>query len=101
MDKATLNQAVAKTKQDTKEALQKVYDELAQGALVHKSIGTYGNINGGHVVLVYGVNSIGELLVADSAPTLNNVGIYENFKYSMPIHMLGSQECDCIIVKKP
>lgn len=31
MDKATLNQAVAKAKQDTKEALQTVYDALNQG----------------------------------------------------------------------
>ena len=31
MDKATLNQAVAKAKTDTKEALQTVYDALNQG----------------------------------------------------------------------
>lgn len=46
--------------------LQEIYDTLANGALLYKSVATSSNINGGHAIIVYGLNSIGELMISDS-----------------------------------
>lgn len=84
----------------TNSPLQKIYDALADGALLYKCISTYTGINGGHVVIGYGVNEIGELLVADSDNTLSDLGIYKSLKYSMPLQALGTANCDIIVVQK-
>ena len=80
--------------------LQEIYDTLANGALLYKSVATSSDINGGHAIIVYGLNSIGELMISDSSWYGYEVGLYENIKYSMPIQTLGSAECNVIVVQK-
>lgn len=86
--------------------LQKVYDALADGALLYKS--TMGSLSagdamvkGGHAMLGYGINSDGEMLTSDTAMHGYKVGIYENHKTAWHIYKHGSKECDCVIVRKP
>lgn len=80
--------------------LKKVYDALKDGALVWKTHMIYGNNSTGHANLVYGVNGIGELLIADSGLQNHNLEQYTNHLSSMPIYTTGDSEMDCIIVKK-
>ncbi len=84
----------------TTENLQKVYDALADGALVYKSVMTDTSVDGGHATLCYGINSNGEMLLSDTSMHLNDVGIYENHKSALHIYKHGSKECDAVIVKK-
>ena len=63
--------------------------------------GTSITAGGGHVVLCYGVNSAGELLIADSAPSRSKIGIYENHKSASHIYTQGSTACDVVIVRPP
>ena len=91
----------------TTENLQKVYDALADGALLYKStvsgISTNGQyaVDGGHAILGYGINSDGEMLTSDSSIPSHKVGIYENHKTAWNIYKHGSELCDCVIVRKP
>ena len=80
--------------------LQNIYDALSDGAFLYKRTMVQGNLDSGHAVVVYGVNDIGELLVTDSAPFNNLVGVYENLTYTMPIQALDTSQCDVIIVQK-
>ena len=81
--------------------LQNIYNSLSNGALIYKTIMVQEDVDGGHAVVGYGVNEIGELMVADSATYNRLVGVYENLTYSMPFQALGSSQCDVIIVHKP
>lgn len=85
----------------TAEALQKIYDALADGALLYKSTMGKSNVDGGHAMLGYGINTDGEMLTADSSMHCDEVGIYESHKTAWHIYKHGSAECDCVIVKKP
>lgn len=88
----------------TTENLQKVYDALAEGALLYRStLGSSesGNVDGGHAILGYGINSDGEMLTSDTSMYCCDVRIYENHKNAWHIYKHGSKECDCVIVKKP
>lgn len=80
--------------------LQKVYDELSQGALVYRSLGVMNQPDGGHATLVYGVNSNGEMLMSETSMHCYDVGIYENHKSAWHVYKHGSKECDVVIVKK-
>lgn len=88
----------------TKENLIKIYDALAEGALVDRSIGVIKDgaiqVTGGHAILAYGVNSDGELLTANSSPRCYELGIYENHKAAWHIYQHGSEICNAVIVKK-
>ena len=89
----------------TQANLQQVYNALAQGALVYRSIGgidSSGNAtpDGGHATLVYGINSAGEMLMSDTSQHCNEVGIYKNHKTAWHVYKHGSKKCDCVIVKK-
>ena len=95
-----LGYQVERIKTMTSEGLQKVYDALADGALIHKTMGTYEHPDWGHAILVYGVNSLGKLLIADSDVCYHMIEEYENHKSSMPIYALGTAACNTTIVKK-
>lgn len=89
----------------TEANLQKVYDALAQGALLYKSVGvdkvTDINPDGGHATLGYGINTDGEMLISDTSMHCYDVGIYKNHKTAWHIYKHGSADCDCVIVRKP
>lgn len=92
----------------TTESLQAVYDGLADGALVYKSVmGKPDGTNdasiaqGGHVVLCYGINTKGEMLLSDTSMHCSDIGVYENHKSALPIYKHGSRHCDAVIVRKP
>ena len=84
--------------------MQTIYNALAQGALIYRSIAVVKDdglqLNGGHAVLAYGVNSDGELLTSNSSPRCYNLGIYENQKDAWHIYQQGNEECLAIIVRK-
>lgn len=84
----------------TTEGLQKVYDELSQGALVYKSVMVDNSPDGGHATLGYGINTEGEMLTSDTSMHCNEVGIYENHKNAWHVYKHGSAKCDVVIVKK-
>lgn len=64
--------------------VQAMYDALASGALVWARIlGDYVETN--HCVVFHGINSSGELLVADSSAASRAIGIYEAATYAMPV----------------
>ena len=85
--------------------LKKLYDALASGALLYKSVagkvGEETSADGGHATLAYGINTNGEMLCSDSSMHCYDVGIYENHLNAWHIYKHGSLECDCVIVRKP
>lgn len=84
----------------TSDGLQKVYDALSKGALLYKSTMDDSNIDGGHAMLGYGINTDGEMLTSDTSMHCNEVGIYENHKNAWHVYKHGSKNCDVVIVKK-
>ena len=86
----------------TEAAFRDVLDALAAGAYVHISQSTSTNVDAGHAVIAYGVNELGELMIADSAPLANRVGVYnENFTYQISMQNMTGPDSDLIIVRKP
>lgn len=69
--------------------LQALYDALADGKY---AIITYDEPQvSAHVVVIYGINANGELLVADSEVASYTDGQSEPLKYALPIYKLGAQ----------
>lgn len=65
----------------TSEKLQKIYDALAAGKLVHYHIT-------GHTIALHGINANGEVLVADPIDGQAQIGIWEAGRYAVPIQNL-------------
>lgn len=65
----------------TAEKLQKIYDALASGKLVHYHIT-------GHAIALHGINANGEVLVADPIDGQAQIGIWEAGRYALPIQNL-------------
>lgn len=74
--------------------LQKVYDALAQGALVFTGAIPF------HVSVIYGVAENGEMLVLDSNPFKYTIGNYEAGTYQQPIWSFATQGTGFMIVRK-
>lgn len=84
------------------EIMQSIYDALASGGYVFVSISSELGVNYGHAVALYGINDIGEVLVADSAVPTNSVELYDvDFTYRIPFQNITSTTNDVIIVRKP
>ena len=81
--------------------LQNVYNALASGAYVFVAMSSESNVNSGHAVILYGINDIGEVLVADTDAGLGNLEIYEASKYRVPFQNITGPSSDLIIVQKP
>ena len=67
--------------------LQTIYNSLIEGKYVFISIPVKGDVSStsmkvSHSVLVYGAKSNGELLIADSDNSLDDILIYENLQYA-------------------
>lgn len=83
-------------------AFRDVLDALANGAYAHISRSIIGNANGGHSVIAYGVNELGEIMFADSDIKTDKIGIYnELFTYQAPLQNVTGPDSDIIIVRKP
>lgn len=74
--------------------LQKVYDALAQGALVFTGAIPF------HVSVIYGVAKNGEMLVLDSNSFKYTVGVYEAGTYQQPIWSFVTEGTGFMIVRK-
>lgn len=74
--------------------MQKIYDALKEGALV------LTGIIPGHVGVIYGVASNGEMLVLDSASYQRAIGNYVAGTFQQPIWSFTSTIADAVIVKK-
>lgn len=83
-------------------AFRDILDALANGAYAHISRSTTSNENSGHAVIAYGVNELGEIMLADSDIKTNSIGIYnELFTYQAPLQNITGPDSDIIIVRKP
>lgn len=85
----------------TKADFQEICDALARGAYVYATASTERNVNGGHSLVLYGINSIGEILFADSDSGSGSNLIYDNlFKYRMPLQNFTGPDSNFIVVEK-
>lgn len=83
-------------------AFQDILDALADGGYVYVSKSILGNVNGGHAVIAYGVNELGEIMFADSDIKTDKIGIYnELFTYQAPLPNVTGPDSDIVIVRKP
>lgn len=81
--------------------LKVMYDALASGALVLLTVDDDDKgFDGGHVVVVYGINEHGELLVQDPSAMGATVGAYDVPPYAMPIQNIAHAAADFLIVTK-
>ncbi len=80
---------------------QNILDKLAAGAYVYLAIGNLANINGGHAVVLYGVNDIGEVKAVDSdfGYYLVNGG-YRAETYELPFQNVTGPSSDFVIIEK-
>lgn len=88
----------------TKEKFQSVYDALLRGAYVYLTKSTAGNPNGGHAVMLYGVNGIGEVMVLDSDLGIHHFDDYEDLEgyiYQAPFQNITGPSSNFMIVEKP
>ena len=83
-------------------ALQRVYDALKDGAVVMSGALGWTTIGtNGHEVLLYGVNTKGEVMVLDSSSAAKNLGEYHAHTYAMlPYNLMASSGADFLIIKK-
>ena len=88
----------------TAEIYQAVCDALARGAYVLAGVSTPTDADSGHMVVLYGINSIGEVLVVDSENTattvLNGCVDQGKLRYRMPYQNLTGPASTIIIVEE-
>lgn len=81
---------------------QALLDALAEGAYAYIVVSSANSVNYGHVVVGYGVNEIGEVMMTDSAPFDYKVGVYDDrCTYQMPLQNTTGPDSNIIIVRKP
>ena len=84
----------------TAEHYQEICDKLSFGAYVWLHMGFYYP-DSGHAVVLYGMNDIGEVLVADSSSEAANLNLYnEPFTYSVPFQNITGPRSDIVIIEK-
>ena len=88
-----LGLTVDRRKEITEDSMQAVYTALSDGKYVMLQQAE-PEMGGQHVVVIYGINKKGELLVADSAGTNYADGMRTAHKYTMPIYKLRAQQVD-------
>ena len=88
----------------TQATYQAICDALARGAYVYTQVSTEPYADRGHVVALYGMNSIGEVSVLDSNCLFEKyrpTGIpYDVQLYRMPYQNLSGPSSDIVIVEK-
>lgn len=89
-------------------SIQEVYTALKKGDLVIARIAgdnnreTDGTLNStNHIVVFYGINENGEIMVVDSSAASSSIGIYEASVYTMPVHNLCRPGDFFMVVHKP
>lgn len=92
----------------TNTSISAVYAALKTGNLVIARIAgdnnreTDGTLNStNHIVVCYGINENGEIMVVDSSAASSSIGIYEASVYTMPIHNLCRPGDFFMVVHKP
>lgn len=93
------------TEKTTAEMYKAMLDALARGAYIYTQCGTANSADSGHVIILYGVNSIGEVMIANSDyPPVYSFGESgvnkECFVYHMPYQNTTGPDSDFIIVEK-
>lgn len=87
----------------TKESYQAMCDALARGAYIYTQVSVDNYPNEGHAVALYGINSIGEVLVLDSDTVHSSYKAYgadDIFTYRMPYQNLTGPSSNIVIVEK-
>lgn len=84
---------------DGKNNLQIVFDALSAGKYVMLAVGSNSNTSVDHAVLAYGVKTNKEVLISNTDPSLDEIGIYENLHsqtllqhYCIPDHIEGTDD---------
>ena len=81
--------------------LQVMYDALVSGAMVIMFVDAGdGAFDGGHAVVIHGVNEHGEVLVQDPSPNGVSAGVYDVPPYAMPIQNIAHAAAEFMIVTK-
>lgn len=86
----------------TADIYRNVCEKLKAGAYVSLAVGvSASNPDGGHAVVLYGINKYGEVLALDSDNGNHYVGVYDDFfTYAAPFQNMTGPSSDIIIVEK-
>lgn len=88
----------------TAEIYQAMCEALARGAYVYSQVSTTSNADGGHAVVIYGINSNGEVLVLDSDllyEKYRETGLSDDlYVYRMPYQNLVGPSSNFVVVEK-
>ena len=84
----------------TSEDLKRIYDTLKNGGYVILAKGTSSKTDGGHSVVLYGVNDKGEVLVADSDTSNYMLKEYNTLTYTIPLQNICSDKNDYHLITK-
>lgn len=87
----------------TKADYENICAAIADGAYVYLSMSGANSTDGnsGHAVMLYGINSMGEVLAADSDTGFHNANIYDDgFTYQIPMQNISGPTSDILVVKK-
>ncbi len=102
--KTTVYSLDSETTTITKEHYQSICNALAKGDYVYMEVSTPNDVDGGHIMVLYGINSIGEMLVLDSQSMFEKyraTGIIDDTqKYRIPLQNITGPHCSFIIVEK-
>lgn len=83
--------------------MQNIYNSLADGAYIIAAMSATNKIDGKHLVALYGVNDIGEVLFLDSDNGAHLLEVYDDLKLltsHMPLQNFTGPSSDFWIVKK-
>ena len=85
----------------TREIYQELVDKMRFGAYALIGMGTPDKPDSGHALVVYGINEIGEFLIADSDNAYNRVGLYnDGFVCRMPFQNFTGPKSVVVIIEK-
>lgn len=86
----------------TEQEFQEILAALADGAYAYISMSKGDNPNYGHGIVAYGVNELGEVMIADSASAAHYVNVYDDrFTYQVPLQNITGPHSQVIVVRKP
>lgn len=88
----------------TSQDYQYMAEKLTEGAYIYTQVSTMSDNDGGHAVVIYGINDEGEVCVLDSSAVHEQFGIEPNpdlYTYTIPFQNIVGADSDFIIVYPP
>lgn len=88
----------------TQSSYKDLCDALLRGAYIYQVVSTNVSVNAGHVVVLYGINDIGEMMFVDSAnmfePYRATGNIEDGHYQKAPHQNITGPDCNFVIVEK-